>query len=165
MTAKHLLGETLDITMILNAKQVKGTPKYMSPEQVLGVSEVDYRSDIFSMGLILYEMLSGSHPFEGKNAREIMHAIKSEPIPPIKSMFISKNVIKVCMKALEKLPQKRYQDVRTMTDDISNVLALKQVSVHKDNPVLRFSKFIRRNLLISLITLSVAAVGFLVYSE
>lgn len=87
--------------------QVFGTPSYMSPEQVVG-KEIDQRSDLFSVGVVLYEMLSGQKPFTGDSVVTISYAIMNkEPQQPSQ---LSYEVWSVVRKAIEKVPQMRYQN-------------------------------------------------------
>lgn len=92
------------------AGEILGTPAYMSPEQVLGKS-VDGRSDIFSLGVILWEMCVGRRPFRGENMAAVFRAVTDElPEPPDKlNPDIPADLSAVIMKCLEKDPSKRYQ--------------------------------------------------------
>lgn len=93
--------------------QVFGTPSYMSPEQVIG-REIDERSDLFSVGVILYEMLSGAKPFKGDNVVAISYAITNQepdPLPPVHGA-----IWPVVRKALDKMPSLRYESARAMID-------------------------------------------------
>jgi serine/threonine-protein kinase len=87
-----------------------GTPAYMSPEQVRG-ERLDGRSDLYSMGVLLYEMLTGTLPFEGKSVRELAQKHLAEPpIDPCElNPGISAGLSQVVMKCLEKDPEKRFQ--------------------------------------------------------
>ena len=98
---------------------VLGTPKYMSPEQVAG-HPVDHRSDIFSLGIVLYEMLTGKSPFSGTNTTSLMHSIASMPlVPPSRgNREVSAMLDLVVAKALEKDPNVRYQDVHDLASDL-----------------------------------------------
>jgi serine/threonine protein kinase len=93
---------------------IVGTPYCMSPEQVMG-QKVDGRSDLFSVGVILYEMLTGERPFTGDAFGAILHKIvNDEPIPPHLVGRVNENLSRVIMKALSKTPEGRYQDGRHM---------------------------------------------------
>jgi serine/threonine-protein kinase len=92
-----------------------GTPHYMSPEQFMG-HKVDGRADLFSVGIILYELLTGEKPFTGEALSTVMHhVIKTMPVPPSELNFsVPKHVDRVLLKAMAKRPQDRYQDGRAM---------------------------------------------------
>jgi len=92
-----------------------GTPHYMSPEQFMG-QKVDGRSDLFSLGNILYEMLTGEKPFTGEALSTVMHhVIKTDPVPPQELNFnVSDPVAKVIMKVLSKRPADRYPNGRAL---------------------------------------------------
>ncbi len=99
-----------------------GTPLYMSPEQVLGHRLIDERTDIFSMGVVLYEILALREPFRGRDVRATFGRIVSDdPIAPSKispDRFIPPQLEEICLKALEKEPGDRYQSIRAMASDI-----------------------------------------------
>ncbi|MCJ7484912.1 MAG: protein kinase [Candidatus Aminicenantes bacterium] len=94
-----------------------GTPAYMSPEQVRG-ERLDGRSDLYSMGVLLYEMLTGALPFEGKNARELAQKHLTEPpVDPCElNPGISAGLGQVVMKCLEKDPGARFQSATEIRD-------------------------------------------------
>ncbi len=104
---------------------VFGTPEFMSPEQATG-SELDRRSDIYALGLILYEMLTGKLPFEAKNKREIMFAqVKEPPIPLTQrapQMVFPSGLEAVIAKAIAKNPDHRYQTALEFADALRGCL-------------------------------------------
>ena len=93
--------------------QVFGTPSYMSPEQVVG-KDIDNRTDLFSVGVMLYEMLTGNKPFQGDNVIAITHAIVNASPPP--STQISQPIYQVIARALEKAPQMRFHNANEMRE-------------------------------------------------
>src|SRR5258707_296526 len=98
-----------------------GTPGYMSPEQIKGKA-VDARTDIFSLGVTLYEMTTGKKPFRGKDVATILYQIlNEEPVPPHQlNPNIPAGVGSTIMKALSKSPFLRYESCRELLDDLKN---------------------------------------------
>lgn len=103
---------------------VMGTPSYMSPEQVKGRA-VDGRSDIFSLGVMLYEMISGEKPFPGQNITTVIYKIVNEEPVPLRHIdpSIHPGISTVVMKALAKEPEQRYQSCREMLEELRNYRA------------------------------------------
>ncbi len=103
------------------AGQILGTPNYMSPEQVRG-RQIDGRSDQFSLGIILYELVTRERPFGGQNLTTIIYRIINEnPIPPRElDSSIHPGLSYVIQKALAKDPDERYQTCRELAEDLKN---------------------------------------------
>jgi serine/threonine protein kinase/Tol biopolymer transport system component len=102
---------------------VMGTVGYMSPEQVRG-QDLDSRSDIFSFGIVLYEMLSGQRPFAGESQVEVMNAILKEDPPELANAKISPALDRIVLRCLEKKPERRFQtasDLGFALESISGV--------------------------------------------
>jgi serine/threonine-protein kinase len=98
---------------------IKGTPYYMSPEQISGM-KVDGRSDIFSLGIVFYQLLTGELPFGGENLAAIMYQITTvEPEPPTKyNPKIYKAAVAILNRALEKSLESRYPTAKQMGDHL-----------------------------------------------
>jgi serine/threonine protein kinase len=103
------------------AGQILGTPNYMSPEQVKGRT-VDGRSDIFALGVILYELITGEKPFGGQNITTVIYKIINEnPIPPRElDSTIHPGLSFVISKALAKAPEERFQTCRELSESLKN---------------------------------------------
>jgi serine/threonine-protein kinase len=103
---------------------IMGTPSYMSPEQVAG-KKVDGRSDIFSLGVVLFEMLSGEKPFAGEDMTSLMFKIAKEKHPSIKTINpqVPAIIEKIIDKALAKEPDQRYQKAGQMAEHLKMIIA------------------------------------------
>jgi protein kinase-like protein/PEGA domain-containing protein len=114
-------AKILQFGTVQQTAHVMGTPSYMSPEQVKGRA-VDGRSDIFSLGVMLYELVTGEKPFPGQNITTVIYKIVNEaPVPPRQiDPSIHPGISAVVMRALEKEPEQRYQSCREMLEDLKN---------------------------------------------
>lgn len=112
-----------------------GTAKYMSPEQARGDQELDARTDIFSFGIVLYEMISGQHPYAGKSDEEIIAALKTdEEMPPISRVKaeIPASLDRLVAKAIHKNREHRYAAVSEMQTEIEHLKSLIKTGVGKN---------------------------------
>jgi serine/threonine protein kinase len=114
-------AKILQFGTVQQTAHVMGTPSYMSPEQVKGRA-VDGRSDIFALGVMLYEMLTGEKPFPGQNITTVIYKIVNEdPVPPRQiDSTIHPGISATVMRALAKEPESRYQSCREMLEDLRN---------------------------------------------
>jgi serine/threonine protein kinase len=113
--AKPETGEHLTMT-----GSILGTPSYMSPEQARANREIDGRSDLFSLGCILYEMVSGQKAFRGDTLTAIIFKIITEEPPPLRELDpnVPDEMVRIIAKALAKAPEARYQTGQEIADDL-----------------------------------------------
>jgi len=113
---------------------VIGTPQYMSPEQCSQDSEIDARSDIYSFGVILYEMLVGHVPFSGDSPTMVMMKHLQEPVPSVmeERSDLPASVARVVARAMAKVPDNRYQNVAELIEDLTIASGM---TIHRLAPV------------------------------
>jgi TolB-like protein/Tfp pilus assembly protein PilF len=116
------IARSLDAEGITDAKVAIGTPKYMSPEQVEGEA-VDQRSDLYSLGIVLYEMVTERTPFEGDTALSIAlkHKTQAPPEPREFNAQIPEDLSRVILKCLEKDKEKRYQRAEEVLSELQSI--------------------------------------------
>jgi len=115
---------------------VVGTPAYMSPEQAQGLDRVDWRTDIYSLGVILYECMTGRTPFTGESPIEILMKVVKDPVrPPLQlvdagsALGLDKGIENICLKALAKKDRDRYVTAQAFSDDLRKWLSGEKVNV------------------------------------
>ncbi|MCA9727876.1 MAG: serine/threonine protein kinase [Candidatus Eisenbacteria bacterium] len=116
---------------------VMGTASYMSPEQARGLA-ADHRSDIFSFGIVLYEMATGKLPFQGKSALDTMHAIAFDKTRPMSDLRagLPFSLQKIVDRCLEKDPVDRYPDMNAVVKDLQDVKRELDSGVTRSTPLL-----------------------------
>jgi tRNA A-37 threonylcarbamoyl transferase component Bud32 len=135
-----------DITMTTEG-QVLGTPAYMSPEQARGESHsVDGRGDVYSLGVILYQLLTGELPFKG-NSRMLLHQVlNEEPKPPRqRDPKVLKDLETICLKAMAKEPARRYTTANEMAGDLRRFLRGEPIRARAVGRFERVWRWCRRN--------------------
>lgn len=113
---------------------ILGSPRYMSPEQIKG-DPVDARSDLYSLGLVFYEMMTGNHPFKGKDSTAIYYAQAHEipARPETQRPDIPRDLGAIIMKLLEKIPDSRYDDGGALVNDLRNYQNGKSGAIANDD--------------------------------
>lgn len=141
-----------------------GTPLYMSPEQLSGaVHTLDRRSDIYSIGATMYEVLSGKPPFEGSTSLDILRKVVEEDAISVrkKQPKIPKDLDTIVMKCLEKEPERRYDSARNLAEDLQRYLAGEPVLARKASAFYRLRKKARKHRAV-VVTGTVALVGMMI---
>src|SRR5262249_27634021 len=138
--------------------QVLGTPAYMSPEQAQGEGHrVDGRSDVYSLGVVLYQLLTGELPFRG-TARMLLHQVlHDEPRPPRGlNDRIPRDLETICLTAMAKEPGRRYQTAAALAADVRRFLAGQPITARPVGRLERLGRWCRRNPVIAGLTAAAA---------
>ncbi len=172
--AKATNASLTEQTLFTEHRAFIGTPEYMSPEQALAALDVDMRTDVYSLGVILYELLTGTTPFERSQLRRAalieMQRILRDVEPPIPSTRLSQSgqtlpsiaasrhcdsrrldaIVRgdldwIAMKALDKDPRRRYETTNDLSGDVRRFLQGKAVHAAPPSAVYRFQKLFRRH--------------------
>jgi len=142
------LAKLVDERSISLAGELAGTYYYMSPEQLTAKRVgIDQRTDVFSLGVVLYEMLTLARPFEGDTNEQVTRKILWEdPVDPrqIRSRT-PRDLAVICAKAMEKEPARRYQTMAELAADLRRHLAGEPILARPSGPLVRFAKWARRN--------------------
>ncbi len=115
------LSKIIDFTSLTSTGDVFGTGPYMSPEQITDSKHIDKRSDLYTLGVVLYEMLTGSFPYDFQSNPELIDKVKNEPATPPrrKVSTISNPLENIILKLLEKNPYERFRGVQELRDSLS----------------------------------------------
>jgi WD40 repeat protein/serine/threonine protein kinase len=143
--AKLLEQETTDNATPMSA--IIGTPAYMSPEQADGgSSQIGPAADVYSLGAVLYELLTGAPPFRGSNDRSVIAQLLTEEVRPPRRLCraVPPDLEAICLKCLEKRPEKRYKSAAALATDLQCFLAGIPTQARPLGPGGRLVKWSRR---------------------
>jgi WD40 repeat protein len=127
---------------------VLGTPSYMAPEQATGrTSEVGYRTDVYALGAILYECLTGHPPFKAATVVDTLLMVRlDDPVPPARlQRGVPRDLETICLKCLAKEPGRRYGTATELADDLGRFRRGETVRARRAGPVERLAKWTRRH--------------------
>ncbi|MBV8879499.1 MAG: serine/threonine protein kinase, partial [Planctomycetaceae bacterium] len=130
-----MVGENLSVSLT-GAGMVVGTPAYISPEQAQGLKSTDRRTDVYALGVMLFEIVAGRQPFQGQTAMEILMKSSRNPVPSASahtsvrlSAVQAKGLDDICQKALAKKASDRYRDAAAFAADLDRWLNGEEIRV------------------------------------
>jgi tRNA A-37 threonylcarbamoyl transferase component Bud32/Flp pilus assembly protein TadD len=142
--ARHFDGE-----QALTLSEIRmGTPSYMAPEQVIGkAGTIGPAADIYALGAVLYEMLTGRPPFRGETTSETeRQVVADEPVPPARlNPKVPRDLETICLKCLHKDPQRRYADAGALAEDVRRFVEGLPIRARRISPLERAWRWCRRN--------------------
>jgi serine/threonine protein kinase/tetratricopeptide (TPR) repeat protein len=149
--------------------EVLGTPSYMAPEQAVGNNaHVGGATDIYGLGAVLYQLLTGHPPFAGGTTFETVRLVlDTEPRPPrLINSKVDRDLATICLKCLEKDPQRRYPSALALTEDLEHWLKQEPIRARSTGIFTRGRKWVRRNPTIAALVVALAAaIGAMIWKS
>jgi len=142
-----LARRTSDDATLTADGRLLGTPAYMSPEQVQADSrQIDHRTDVYALGVLLFELLTGERPFRG-SVQMLIHQVMETEAPRVRELNsgIPRDLENICAKCLEKDPRRRYQNARLLAEDLQRFVGGEPVTARPLAPPIRVWRWCRRN--------------------
>ena len=148
---------------VTRTREVLGTPSYMAPEQAAGeTTKLGKATDVYGLGAVLYQLLTGQPPFAGGTTYDtIKLLLESEPKQPrALNRKIDRDLSTICLKCIEKEPQRRYSSALDLAEDLEHWLKHEPIRAHRTGIFTRGRKWVRRKpAIVVVITLSLALAG------
>jgi TolB-like protein/Tfp pilus assembly protein PilF/predicted Ser/Thr protein kinase len=145
---------------VTNSFDVMGTPSYMAPEQAAGrAKELTAATDVYALGAVFYQMLTGQPPFAGGTTYETIRlVIETEPRNPrLWNPKVDVDLVTICLKCLEKDPKKRYETAEALAKDVERWLRHEPIHSRRAGVITRSRKWVRRNPVLAAVAPLVAA--------
>ena len=142
------LSRHVDDPSLTHTGMLLGTPRYMSPEQAAAAAKpIDHRTDIYSLGATLYELVAQRPPFNASTPVEFVMAVLERSPPPLRRLnpHLSKDLETVIQKSMAKDPDNRYQSAAAMADDLRRWSAGESISARRASPIERLGRWAKRN--------------------